>query len=96
VATSRGEQPALRGAHAVRDALAAGLPLSGTTVHWVVAEPDAGPVILKAEVPILAGDDEASLHARIKRVEHRLLPEAIGLVLRARSERPSAHLIPTT
>jgi phosphoribosylglycinamide formyltransferase-1 len=93
VATSRGEQPAFRGAHAVRDVLAAGVPLTGTTVHWVVAEPDAGPVILKAEVPVLPGDDEASLHERIKAVEHRLLPEAVGLVLRERADRPSPHLI---
>jgi phosphoribosylglycinamide formyltransferase-1 len=81
VQTSRGEQPALRGAHAVRDALAAGLPLTGSTVHWVTAEPDTGPVILKDEVPILPDDDEASLHERIKAVEHRLLPAAIRQVL---------------
>jgi phosphoribosylglycinamide formyltransferase 1 len=96
VATSCGEQPAFRGAHAVRDALAAGVPVTGTTVHWVVAEPDAGPVILKAEVPVLPGEDEASLHQRIKGVEHRLLPEAVGLVLRERAARPGAGLIPAS
>lgn len=88
VLTSRGVQPAFRGAHAVRDALAAGVPVTGTTVHYVTAEPDTGPVILKAEVPVLPGDDEATLHERIKAVEHRLLPEAVRLVLAER--RPAA------
>lgn len=81
VVTSRGEQPAFRGAHAVRDALAAGVPVTGTTVHFVTAVPDSGPVILKAEVPVLPGDDEETLHRRIKAVEHRLLPEAVRRVL---------------
>jgi phosphoribosylglycinamide formyltransferase-1 len=81
VLTSQGEQPVFRGAHAVRDALAAGVPVTGTTVHWVTAEPDSGPVILRAEVSILAGDDEASLHARIKAVEHQILPKAVQLAL---------------
>jgi phosphoribosylglycinamide formyltransferase-1 len=81
VQTSRGPQPALRGAHAVRDALSGGVAVSGSTVHYVTAEPDRGPVILRREVPILPGDDESTLHARIKAVEHRLLPEAVGLAL---------------
>lgn len=86
VASSRGMLPAIRGAHAVRDALRLGLPVTGATVHVVTAELDAGPVVLREEVPIEQGDDESSLHDRIKLVEHRLLPEAAAMMLRERSE----------
>ncbi|HKE98877.1 MAG TPA: phosphoribosylglycinamide formyltransferase [Actinomycetes bacterium] len=76
--------PAFRGAHAVRDALAYGVKVTGCTVHLVDEEVDHGPVLLQAPVEVLAGDDEASLHARIKAVEHRLLPEAVRLVAHGR------------
>jgi phosphoribosylglycinamide formyltransferase 1 len=84
VATSRGELPALRGGHAVRDALRLGLPVTGATVHLVTLACDAGPVLARAEAPILAGDDEARLHDRIKAIEHRLLPAAVGRLLAER------------
>lgn len=83
VETSLGRLPALRGARAVRDALARGLPVTGATVHYVTARVDAGPVILRQEVPIYPGDDEARLHERIKRVEHNLLPRAVTMALAA-------------
>lgn len=83
VESSRGPLPALRGHRTVRDALALGLPLTGATVHYVTATVDAGPVILREEVPILPGDDEQALHERIKAVEHRLLPRAVALALAA-------------
>jgi phosphoribosylamine---glycine ligase len=73
--------PVLRGAHAVRDALALGFPYTGVSVHEVTAEVDAGPVIAREMVPILPGDDEPTLYRRIKAVEHRLLIEVIGAVL---------------
>lgn len=73
--------PVLRGAHAVRDALAMGLPYTGVSVHEVTAAVDAGPVVAREVVPILPEDDEASLYRRIKPVEHRLLIEAIEAVL---------------
>jgi phosphoribosylglycinamide formyltransferase 1 len=72
--------PAFRGAHAVRDALAYGVRLTGCTVHLVDEEVDHGPILLQAAVEVVAGDDEASLHERIKAVEHRLLPKAVRLV----------------
>jgi phosphoribosylglycinamide formyltransferase 1 len=72
--------PAFRGAHAVRDALAYGVRVSGCTVHLVDDEVDHGPVLFQAAVPVEDGDDEASLHERIKREEHRLLPAAVRLV----------------
>jgi phosphoribosylamine--glycine ligase len=73
--------PVLRGAHAVRDALALGLPYTGVSVHEVTAEVDAGPVVAREVVPILPEDGERSLYRRIKAVEHRLLVEAIAAIL---------------
>lgn len=81
VESSCGLVPALRGAHAVRDALRRGLPLTGATVHVVTPVVDTGPVLLREEVPILDGDDHLRLHERIKHVEHRLLPRAVALAL---------------
>jgi phosphoribosylglycinamide formyltransferase 1 len=86
VLTSHGSLPALRGARAVRDALRKHLPVTGATVHHVTTDVDAGPVILREEVPILPGDDEERLHARIKAVEHRLLPRAVAMVLEAAAD----------
>lgn len=81
VESSAGLLPALRGASVVREALSLGLPVTGATVHVVTATVDAGPVILREEALLLPGDDEASLHARIKQAEHRLLPRAVALTL---------------
>jgi phosphoribosylaminoimidazolecarboxamide formyltransferase/IMP cyclohydrolase len=73
--------PAFPGAHAVRDALAAGAAVTGVTVHLVDETLDGGPVVLAEAVPVLPGDDEATLHERLHAVEHRLLPRAVGLLL---------------
>ncbi|HYM83966.1 MAG TPA: bifunctional phosphoribosylaminoimidazolecarboxamide formyltransferase/IMP cyclohydrolase [Candidatus Dormibacteraeota bacterium] len=73
--------PAFPGAHAVRDALAAGVAVTGATVHLVDDTLDGGPIVLQDAVPVLPGDDEATLHERIKAVERRLLPRAIALQL---------------
>ncbi|MFT4041095.1 MAG: formyltransferase family protein, partial [Thermomicrobiales bacterium] len=81
VETSCGQQPALRGAHAVADALARGLPVTGATVHLVTPLVDCGPILLREEVPILAGDDPERLHERIKCVEHDILPRAVARIL---------------
>ena len=70
--------PAFPGAHAVRDALAAGVPVTGSTVHVVDAGVDTGPVLAQREVPVEPGDDEASLHERIKTVERQLLVETVA------------------
>ena len=69
--------PVFRGLHAVRQALNARVKVTGSTVHYVTAEVDAGPVICREEVAIEAGDTEESLHERIKAVEHRLVVEAV-------------------
>ena len=69
--------PAFPGAHAVRDALAAGAKETGSTVHFVDSGVDTGPVIVQKSVAVLDGDDEASLHERIKVVERELLVEVV-------------------
>ncbi|CAB4677693.1 unannotated protein [freshwater metagenome] len=73
--------PNFPGAHAVRDALAAAVAITGTTVHWVDDGVDTGPVITQMEVPVLPGDDEATLHERIKKVERGLIVATIALIL---------------
>ena len=75
--------PSFPGAHAVRDALAAEVPATGATVHFIDHEVDHGAVIAQEQVPVVPGDSEESLHARIKAVEHDLLPRACTLVLEA-------------
>ncbi len=69
--------PAFPGAHAVRDALAAGVPVTGATVHLVDAGLDTGPVLAQTPVPVVPGDDKARLHERIKAVERVLLVETV-------------------
>ena len=83
--------PAFKGWHAVRDALAAGATETGCTVHVATTELDAGPILSQEVVPVLPGDDEASLHERIKAVERKLFPLTILLVRAAlaRGDEPS-------
>jgi phosphoribosylglycinamide formyltransferase 1 len=69
--------PVLRGAQVVADALRLSLPVTGCTVHWVTPVVDDGPVLARAEVPVLPSDDEATLHERIKQHERRLIVEVI-------------------
>lgn len=69
--------PAFRGAHAVADALAYGVKVTGCTVHVATLEVDSGPILAQEAVPVLDGDTVETLHERIKAVEHRLYPETI-------------------
>ena len=69
--------PAFPGLHAQRQALAAGVKVAGCTVHFVDEGTDSGPVIVQAAVPVLDGDTEATLAARILEQEHRLYPQAV-------------------
>jgi phosphoribosylglycinamide formyltransferase-1 len=79
--------PAFPGAHAVRDALAAGAAVTGATVHLVDAGLDTGPVLAQREVPVLPGDDEAALHERIKTVERALLVDTVADLAAAGTDR---------
>lgn len=72
--------PAFKGAHAVRDALAASVKETGCTVHLVTKELDSGPVVLQARVPVLPNDTEETLHQRIHAQEHMLYPQALRLL----------------
>jgi phosphoribosylglycinamide formyltransferase-1 len=73
--------PLFPGAHAVRDALAAGATETGTTIHWVDAGIDTGQVISQQCVEILPGDTQESLHERIKMVERGLIVATIAELL---------------
>ncbi len=74
--------PAFPGAHAVEQALAYGVTHTGVTVHFVDEQVDHGPIIAQRTVSVLAGDDQASLHARLQTVEHELLPEVVAAFAR--------------
>ena len=73
--------PSFPGLDAQRQALDHGVRVSGATVHLVDADLDAGPIVLQAAVPVLDDDTVETLSARILVEEHRLYPEAIGIVL---------------
>jgi phosphoribosylglycinamide formyltransferase-1 len=73
--------PAFPGAHAVDDALAAGVKLTGCTVHVATLEVDAGPILAQAAVPVLATDTADTLHERIKETERTLYPQTIKELL---------------
>jgi phosphoribosylglycinamide formyltransferase-1 len=70
--------PEFRGLHAARRALEAGVERTGVTVHLMVEEVDAGPIVAQEEVPVLPGDTEETLLERLHRVEHRLLVRAVA------------------
>jgi phosphoribosylglycinamide formyltransferase-1 len=70
--------PEFPGAHAVEEQLAAGVAETGATVHLVDEGVDSGPILAQARVAVLAGDTPETLHARIKKLEHELLPRVVG------------------
>ncbi len=85
--------PAFPGLHGARQALAAGVKISGCTVHFVDEGTDTGPIISQAAVPVLPGDDEAALSARILKEEHRLFPEAIRALATGRLQIEGRRVI---
>jgi len=72
--------PAFAGAHAVPEALAYGVKVTGCTVHLVDAGMDTGPILAQEPVPVLDGDDEETLHERIKVIERRLLVDVVAAI----------------
>jgi phosphoribosylglycinamide formyltransferase 1 len=72
--------PAFAGAHAVPEALAYGVKVTGCTVQLVDAGTDTGPILAQEPVPVLDGDDEETLHERIKIIERRLLVDVVAAI----------------
>ncbi len=81
--------PEFKGAHAVRDALAAGATRTGVTIHVVDEGVDTGPHLAQAEVQILPGETEAALHERIKVVERELLVDVVKQFAEAKAQQPA-------
>jgi phosphoribosylglycinamide formyltransferase-1 len=85
--------PAFPGLHPQRQALAHGVRVAGATVHFVDEGVDTGPIVLQASVPVLAGDTEESLAARILVEEHGLYPAAIRLFAEGRLRIAGRHVV---
>ena len=85
--------PDFKGWHAVRDALAAGVAVTGCTVHLATEELDEGPVLAQREVAVEPGDNEASLQERIKQTERVIYPEVIRAVLVAMESGHAPHSV---
>ncbi len=73
--------PAFPGLHTHRRAIEAGCAQAGATVHWVTPELDHGPILAQAAVPVLQGDTEQTLAARVLEQEHRIYPQAVRQLL---------------
>jgi phosphoribosylglycinamide formyltransferase-1 len=71
--------PSFRGIRAIEQALAAGVKVTGCTVHFASLEVDSGPIIAQAVVPVLPNDTAETLHARIQIQEHKIFPMAIAI-----------------
>lgn len=78
--------PAFPGLHTHRQALAAGVKVHGATVHVVTTALDSGPIVIQGAVPVLDGDTEESLAARVLQVEHRIYPQAVRWFVEGRVE----------
>jgi len=76
--------PSFKGVHGIRDAFAHGVKVTGVTVHFVIEDVDAGPIIAQESVAVRPKDTLASLEARIHKAEHRLYPQAIDLFARGK------------
>jgi phosphoribosylglycinamide formyltransferase-1 len=85
--------PAFPGIRVHQQALDAGVKISGCTVHFIVPELDAGPIIAQAAVPVLPGDTAQTLAARILVEEHRIYPEAVKLVAEGKVKLPSGRAV---
>ena len=84
--------PAFPGAHAIDDALAWGVKLTGATVHFVDEQVDHGPIIAQEAVEVRPDDTAVSLHARVQAVEHRLLPACVRAFCAGRLHIDGRHV----
>jgi phosphoribosylglycinamide formyltransferase 1 len=85
--------PAFPGLHTHRQALAAGVKVHGATVHVVTPALDNGPIVIQGAVPVIAGDTEESLAARVLAVEHRIYPQAVRWFLEDRIDFTGADVV---
>ena len=85
--------PAFKGLDTHRRALEAGMRIHGCTVHFVTPEMDDGPIIAQAAVPVMSGDSEETLAARVLRAEHRLYPLALRLVAEGKARMESGRTV---
>ena len=85
--------PAFPGLDTHRRALEAGVKLHGCSVHWVTAGVDEGPLIGQAAVPVLPGDDEQTLGARVLAAEHRLYPACLAAAVSGAGPAPAAEAV---
>lgn len=85
--------PSFKGLHTHERVLAAGVRITGCTVHFVRAEMDEGPIIGQAAVPVLSGDDPDTLAARVLAAEHRLYPAGLKLVASGRIRRDGEKIV---
>lgn len=85
--------PAFKGIRVHQQALDAGVKITGCTVHFIVPELDSGPIIAQAAVPVLPGDTEATLAARVLEEEHKLYPNALKLVAEGKVKLEMGHAV---
>jgi phosphoribosylglycinamide formyltransferase-1 len=85
--------PLFKGLNPHRQALDAGVKVSGCTVHFVTEETDGGPIVAQAAVPVLDSDTPETLEARILLAEHRLYPHALALVASGRATIEDGRVI---
>jgi len=85
--------PLFKGLDSHRRVLEAGVRVHGCTVHFVTPEMDDGPIIAQAAVPVMLGDDEATLAARVLKAEHRLYPVALRLVAEGKARMENGRVV---
>ena len=85
--------PSFPGLHTHRQALAAGVKVHGATVHVVTPALDNGPIVIQGAVPVLAGDSEEGLAARVLEVEHRIYPQAVRWFVEGRIEFAAGDVV---
>ncbi|MDX8540874.1 MULTISPECIES: phosphoribosylglycinamide formyltransferase [Mesorhizobium] len=85
--------PAFKGLDTHARALRAGVRIHGCSVHFVTLDMDDGPIIAQAAVPVMVGDNEDTLAARVLKAEHRLYPLALGLVAEGKARMEKGHTV---
>jgi phosphoribosylglycinamide formyltransferase-1 len=85
--------PSFTGLHTHRRALEAGVKVHGATVHFVTPALDSGPVIIQGAVPVMPGDTEEALAARVLEVEHRIYPQAVRWLVEGRIEFAAGDVV---